>query len=369
MTISLHQFVHQPRLLGAVLLRSVREKVADTARVAPLVVVPGNELNKVLVEGNAGLGVEDGRVLGTDEVGRDDLVLGVADDALELTLRGGLDSSLDLVVASLLLEAADEIDDGDIEGGDTESETSKLAVELGNDLADGLGGTGGGGDDVVVDGATTTPVLVRRAVDGLLGCGRRVDGGHETLNDTKLVVDNLGEGRKAVGRAGRVGDDSVLGIVCVKVDTADEHGGIRRRSGDDDLLGTALKMSGRLVDRGEDTSCLDNVVSARLRPRDAGRVLLGVDGDGLAINDELAVLDLNGALEATVDGVILEHVDHVVQSNEGVVHGDNLDISVEESIAENNAADTTKAMRRKTRKAITISFYAFPISSEHVHTR
>jgi hypothetical protein len=36
--------------------------------------------------------------------------------------------------------------------------------------------------------------------------------------------------------------DSVLGVVSVKVDTADEHRGIGRRSRDDDLLGAALEM-------------------------------------------------------------------------------------------------------------------------------
>ncbi len=82
----------------------------------------------------------------------------------------------------------------------------KLAVERRNDLADGLGGTSGRGNDVVADGTSTTPILVRRTIDGLLcRCGR-VDGGHETLNDTEVVVDDLGEGCKAVGGAGRVGN-------------------------------------------------------------------------------------------------------------------------------------------------------------------
>jgi hypothetical protein len=42
---------------------------------------------------------------------------------------------------------------------------------------------------------SATPVLVRRAVDGLLSRGRGVDGNHQTFDDTKVVVNNLGEGR------------------------------------------------------------------------------------------------------------------------------------------------------------------------------
>ena len=82
-----------------------------------------------------------------------------------------------------------------------------------------------------------------RTVDGLLGGGGGVDGGHETLDDTKLVVDDLGERGQAVGCAGSVGDDGVLGIVRLQVDTANEHWGISGRSGDDDLLGAALQVS------------------------------------------------------------------------------------------------------------------------------
>lgn len=40
-----------------------------------------------------------------------------------------------------------------------------------------------------------------------------------TLNDGEFVVKNLGEGSKAVGGAGGVGDDGLGRIVLVQVDT------------------------------------------------------------------------------------------------------------------------------------------------------
>jgi len=85
---------------------------------------------------------------------------------------------------------------------------------------------------------------VGRAVDGLLGGGGGVDGGHQALDDTELVMDDLGERCQAVGCARSVGDDGVLGVICVQVDTTDEHWGISGRSGDDNLLGATLQMSG-----------------------------------------------------------------------------------------------------------------------------
>lgn len=47
----------------------VGDQVADTTRVSHLVVVPSNELDKVVVEGDTGLGVEDRRRGGSDKVG------------------------------------------------------------------------------------------------------------------------------------------------------------------------------------------------------------------------------------------------------------------------------------------------------------
>ena len=78
---------------------------------------------------------------------------------------------------------------------------------------------------------------------------------------------------------------------------------------DDDLLGATLKMGLGLLRGGEDTSGLDDVVSADGAPWDGGGVLLSEDGDGLAVNDELAVDSGDVTLEAAVDGVVLEHVD------------------------------------------------------------
>lgn len=112
----------------------MEEEIANTARVTPLVIVPSNQLDKVSVEGNSGLGVEDRRVAVTDEVSGDNILFSVAHDALERTLRGSLHSLLNLVVGSGLLEAANEIHDGNIEGGDTEGKTTVLEPIIINNI-------------------------------------------------------------------------------------------------------------------------------------------------------------------------------------------------------------------------------------------
>lgn len=228
---------------------------------------------------------------------------------LELALLGSsLDGLLDVLVGDGLLGTAGEVDNRDVGGGHTHGHTSELAVKRRNDLADSLGSTSGAGDDVLSGGTSTTPVLGGGSIDSLLGSSVGVDSGHETLNETEVVVDNLSKGGKAVGGARSVREDVDVGLVFLVVDTHNEHGGISRRSRDDDLLGTTLQVSGGLLGGGEDTSGLDDVGSASGAPGDGSGVTLGEEANLLAVDDEALVVGLDGTLEATVGAVILEHV-------------------------------------------------------------
>ena len=60
----------------------VRNQLDDAAHVAPLVVVPRDELDKVGVQRDPSSSAEDGRVRVTHKVGRDDCIVRVAEDAL-----------------------------------------------------------------------------------------------------------------------------------------------------------------------------------------------------------------------------------------------------------------------------------------------
>jgi len=59
-----------------------------------------------------------------DEIGGDNILIGVLENALVLVFGSSLDDSFDLIVGCLLLEAHDEIDDGDVDGGNTEGQTA-----------------------------------------------------------------------------------------------------------------------------------------------------------------------------------------------------------------------------------------------------
>ena len=167
----------------------------DHVGVAPFVVVPRDQLDKVVVEHDAGGLVEDAGAGIADQVRGDDLVRGVADDALHIGFAGVADGIADIGVGGFDLEVGGQVNDGDVRRGDAEAHAGHLAVELGDDAADGLGGTRGGGNDIVEDGAARAPIAATAGVDGLLLGGGGVDGGHERLLDAELVVDDLGKGR------------------------------------------------------------------------------------------------------------------------------------------------------------------------------
>jgi hypothetical protein len=69
--------------LAVVLGGHVGDQVDDTLRVSPLVIVPRDQLDKVVVERDTGLGIKDGRVRVADKVSGDNIVLSVAENALE----------------------------------------------------------------------------------------------------------------------------------------------------------------------------------------------------------------------------------------------------------------------------------------------
>lgn len=59
-----------------------------------------------------------------NEIGGDNLFVSVLENALVVTRGRLLDSSLDVIVASLLFDADYKVDDRDIKGGDTEGKTA-----------------------------------------------------------------------------------------------------------------------------------------------------------------------------------------------------------------------------------------------------
>src|SRR6478736_8853314 len=332
--------------LGALRSGSARDalhEVDDLVRVAPLVVVPGDDFDEGLVERDARFGVEHGGVDLTHEVGRNDLFVGVAEDALHLAFGGGLHGLADVVVAGFFVELDGEVDHGHVRGRHAEGHAGELAVELRNHLAHGLGRAGRRRDDVLEDAAATAPILLRGTVDRLLRGGRGVHGGHQAALDAPVVVQHLGHGRETVGGAGSVRDDR-LASVAVVVHADHEHRCVVfARSREHDLLRASgqVLLAARLVE--EDTGGFDDGGSAHGAPVELRRIGLSGAADRLAVDDELAVRNFDTALEAAVHRVVLQHVCEVLDL-EQIVDRDDLDIATANGSAKNHATDAAEAI-------------------------
>ena len=123
----------------------VLDQLQNLVGVADLVVVPGNDLHEGVGQRDASLGVEDGGVGVAQEVGGNHVLVGVAQNALQLALGGLLHGGADLLVLGGLLQVDGQVNNGHVQGGNTHGHTGQLAVQLGDNLAHGLGGAGGGG--------------------------------------------------------------------------------------------------------------------------------------------------------------------------------------------------------------------------------
>merc|ERR1719387_1325954 len=142
-----------------------------------------------------------------------------------------------------------------------------------------------------------------------------MDGRHETLLDAELFVDDLDQGREAIGSARGTRNDVHGGLVVLLVDTDDDGRrlGILRGCRNNDLLRTTLNVFHAAL-RGSESSCrLANILNASILPWNLSWVTRGREGDWEAVDDEPIVGKLDGVAltaEAAVDGVVLEQVLH-----------------------------------------------------------
>ena len=173
-----------------------------------------------------------------NEVGGNNLIGGVKEDALEISLGSLFHGLADFLVGSVFGGADGEIDDTDGGRGYAERHAREFALDFRANEADRFGGTSGGRDDVNGSGSSAFPILTGWTVDRFLGSGVAVDGGHESLFHTESLFEkNMNKRGEAVGGAGSVGDDVVFCVVVLEMIDAHDNGDVLtfRRGGNNDL--------------------------------------------------------------------------------------------------------------------------------------
>src|ERR1035437_2057635 len=284
-------------------------QVGDAGAVAPLVVVPRQHLGKVAgaADDHGQGGVDDGRAGVALEVHRDERLVGDAEDVLERAGGGGAEGVVDRHGRGLVAQDDGEVDDAHGRGRDAQAEAVDLALELGDDERESLGGAGGRRDHVQAGRAGATGILVGD-VEDLLVVGVTVDRVHHALFDPERIVEDLRERRQAVGGAAGVADDHVLrGVVHALVDAEDDGDVLALgRGADEDLLGAGSDVGAGLVGLGEAARRLDDDVDAEILPGQLGRIGDLQDLDGPAVDDDRVVGVGDGAVEVAIGGVVGE---------------------------------------------------------------
>merc|ERR1712086_527859 len=74
-----------------------------------------------------------------------------------------------------------------------------------------------------------------------LGSSRSVNGGHQTLQNSEVVIDDFANRSQAIGGAASITDHFHVGGIRVFVDAHDKHGCISRGCGNDDFLAPPCK--------------------------------------------------------------------------------------------------------------------------------
>ena len=140
----------------------------------------------------------------------------------------------------------------------------------------------------------------------------------------KVIVQNFCDRRQTVGRAGRIGNDRVIGRQSVVVHT--KHNRLVRaacRSRDKHLLGAVLKMHRRLFAGGEDPGTFKRNVD--VTPRQFLRIANGGHLDRASTDVDRLAVDLDLCGEAAMNAVELKEM-RVRLDRAEIVDGDNLDV-------------------------------------------
>src|SRR5712671_300713 len=302
--------------------RDEADEVGDAAAVAPLVVVPADDLDHRPVQDHRRGRVDDRRPGVAAEVRRDEGFVADPEDALERSLGGRPEGGVQLVDGGRSGDIGREVDDADRRRRDPQAEAVELALEIGNDQRERNRRAARRRDDVQAGGPGAAGVAVRDVEDPLV-VRVAVDRVHQAALDRQQVVDDLGRGGQAVRRARGVADDVVgRGVVLVLVHAEDDRDVLALGRGtDDDLLRARGEVGPGLLGIREEAGRLEDDVYAQIAPRQGGRIALLEDLDLAPVDDQGVVGVVNGPRIRPVGRVVLEEVgihrcvDEVVDRN------------------------------------------------------
>jgi hypothetical protein len=336
-----------PRTGSQNLLEAVAELLegfSGTVGVTPFVVVPTANLNHVATDNIGEAGVKDAGVRIGNDVLKNKVFFAVSKDTLKFAFSSLLHSSVNFFNRYVLLEDSNEVGQGTGRSRNAEGSTVEEALELRNNFTDSLSSTRGGWDDVDSSGTSATWILVRKVKDTLV-VGVGVDRAHHALFDSEVFFENLNHWGEAVGGAGCVRNDVVLGRIVFLVVDAKAEGEVRigSRCRDENLLGAGFNVLLSSFTLREKTSGFKNDVHVEFLPRKVGWVAFNGNEDLVAVDNEVLAVDGDFTVELALGRVVLEEVSDHFDRGE-VVDSNNLSAFFLGHSAKNVTSDTTETI-------------------------
>src|SRR5579862_6843311 len=286
------------------------DEVADAARVSPFVVVPGDDLYQVAPDHARHGRVHDGGAGIAAVIHGDQFRVLIAQVALKGSGRGGLlHGRVHFLGGGLLLHPGHQVHHGNVGRGHAHGKAVELALEFGYDQVQRLGGAGGGGNHAERGGAGTAQVLVRKIQNDLV-VGIGVDGGHAAGHNFEGIVHHFGNRRQAVGGAGGVGNNVVLGrIVNLLVHPQHESDVlVLGRGGDDHLLHRAAQVLFGVLGVGEAAGGFEHHLRSHRVPGQLGRILFREHAEAAPVYANAVGAGADVVAQVAQDGIVLEQV-------------------------------------------------------------
>jgi len=308
------------RILKTLFRHEIHE-IGHPAGIAPLVVVPRQDLGHVAALDGGVLGVHDARMEVALEIRGDELLFAKGQDAGQRSFGRRLDRGAQFLGGGGLFQLGHEIHQRDGGGGHPHGKAGEFALEFRDDQRHGLGRAGGSGDHVTGRSPGPAQILMGQIQNALV-VGVGMHRGHHALDDAEGLVDDLGHRGQTVGGAGGVGQHvMLLGIVLVLVDP-EHHGQVLflGRRGDDDLLGSGLAVRLAFGTGAENTGGFDDHVDGQILPGQPPGIAFGEVLDAPIAHHHDVVFHGGFHGQTAVVGVVTEKV-RVGGHVEKVVYG------------------------------------------------
>ncbi len=229
----------------------------------------------------------------------------VSQDTFERSFRGGFHDAVDFLDRGIACSHERQVDDGHVNRRHTNCITIQLAIQLGQDQTNGGSRTGLGGNHGLSRRTCTTQIFVHYVSEHLI-VGVRMDGGHQAIQQTDVVIERLDQRRQAIGRAGGIRNHGVRGFQHALVHP-EHHGCINvfaTGRGDDHFFRATLEVRRCFFLGREKAGAFEDHIDTQLTPRDIRRIALREHANFVAIDDHVVTIDNDGSREFAMGGVV-----------------------------------------------------------------